>query len=138
MNLDAALACYPGAQRFRFGDGPVLNSEILALVLAGRKSVTCDAVAGFEARGETPPEPGRVDIACDWEWRPVCAVRTIEVMRMPFEAVSEALVAAQGEFADLEDWRKGYEAYLGRTVGFVSGMEMLLERFEVVEAFRCD
>ncbi len=138
MTLDAALARYPGAQRFRFGDGPDLNAEILALVLAERKSVTCDAVAGIEARGEAPPEPGRVDIACDWAWRPVCAVRTIEVMRMPFEEVPEALVAEQGEFDDLEDWRRGYAAYLGRTVGFESGMEMLLERFEVVEVFGCD
>lgn len=138
MSPDSALAGYPGAQGFRFGDGPTLNAEILALVLAGRKSMTCDAVAGFEARGDTLPEPGRVDIACDWEWRPVCAVRTIEVMRLPFEAVPEGLVAAQGEFADLEDWRKGYAAYLGRTLGFDSGMEMLLERFEVVEVFRCD
>ncbi len=133
MDLAAAQARYPGAEAFRFGDGAALNAEILALVLAGRKTVTCDAVAGFDARGEALPEVGRVDIACDWAWAPVCATETVEVIRMPFEEVPEALVAAQGEFADLAAWRRGYRAYLERGVGFRPGMEMLLERFRVVE-----
>lgn len=135
LTLGEAKARYPGAGAFRFGDGPGLNAEILALVLKGAKTVTCDAVAGFEARGEALPEPGRVDIACDWDWRPVCAVETVEVLRMPFSAVPERLVAAQGEFADLAEWRRGYRAYLGRSVGFDEEIEMLVERFRLVERF---
>ncbi len=135
MKLEAAKARYPEAEAFRFGDGPVLNAGILALVRDGRKCVTCDAVAAFEARGEVLPKPGRVDIACDWEWRPVCAVETLRVDVMAFEEMSEALVADQGEFADLEEWRKGYRAYLGRSVGFEPGMAMLVERFRVREWF---
>ena len=135
MELDAAKARHPGAEAFRFGDNAKLNAEVLALVLRGAKTVTCDAVAGFAARGEPLPEPGRVDIACDWEWRPVCALRTVEVLRMPFADMPDDLIAAQGEFADLEDWRRGYAAYLGRTVGFEPGLEMLVERFELVEVF---
>ena len=121
------------AVRFRFGDGPELNARILALVLAGNKTVTCDALRGFEARGEALPEVGRVDITCDWDWTPVCAVRTEALLIMPFEDMTEALVAAQGEFEDLDDWRRGYRAYIDRTVGFEPGMDMVVERFRLVE-----
>ena len=135
MELSDALARHPGAVAFRFGDGPALNAEELALVLAGKKTVTCDALAGFAARGEAVPEAGRIDIACDWDWRPVCAIETVEVRVMPFEAMDEDMVPDQGEFADLADWRRGYRAYLERSVGFRPGIEMVVERFRVVEVF---
>lgn len=47
MELAQALASYPGAVAFRFGDRPALNAKILAPVRDGRKTVSCDAVAGF-------------------------------------------------------------------------------------------
>ena len=88
-----------------------------------------------EPRGEAVPEVGRIDIACDWDWRPVCAIETVEVRVMPFEAMDEDMVPDQGEFADLADWRRGYRAYLERSVGFRPGIEMVVERFRVVEVF---
>ena len=130
-----ALARYPGAVSFRYGDSADLNAEILALVLAGQKTVTCDAVAGFEARGEVKPVAGRVDIALDWEGRPVAAVRTVAVEVIAFDQMPETLIAAQGEFSDLADWRKGYEAYLTRAGLFAPDVAMLVETFEVVERF---
>lgn len=136
MELGEAKARYPGAEAFRYGDSAGLNAEVLDLVLRGVKTITCDAVAGFAARGEPLPEPGRVDIACNWDWRPACAVRTVEVQRMRFDEMPDSLIAAQGEFEDLEDWRRGYAAFLDRTVGFDPGLEMLVERFEVVEMLR--
>ncbi|KIN64673.1 ASCH domain-containing protein [Sulfitobacter noctilucicola] len=130
-----ALAKYPGAVSFRYGDSETLNAEILALVLAGKKTITCDAVAGFEARGEAKPEPGRTDVALDWGGRPVAAVRTVAVDIVPFNKMSEQLIAPQGEFRDLQDWRNGYEAYLTRAGIFAQDVAMLVETFEVVERF---
>ncbi|MDQ2091468.1 ASCH domain-containing protein [Marimonas arenosa] len=135
MELDQALMRFPGAVAFRYGDGSVLNAQILALVRSGAKTVTCDALKGFQARGEALPEVGRVDIACDWDWCPVCAVETVEVLILPFETMSEELVADQGEFSHLADWRRGYRSYLDRGVGFTPGIEMVVERFRLVEAF---
>ncbi|NNE53648.1 MAG: ASCH domain-containing protein [Sulfitobacter sp.] len=135
MTEAEALARYPGAVSFRYGDSATLNAEILALVRAGRKTVTCDAVAGFEARGEPRPEPGRIDIALDWVGKPALAVRTVTVDLIPFDAMPEALIAPQGEFLDLDDWRAGYEAYLRRAGLFAPDVEMLVETFEVVEDF---
>lgn len=130
-----ALARYPGAVSFTYGDCAVLNAEILALVRAGKKTVTCDAVASFEVRGEAKPVPGRVDIALNWDGVPVVAVRTVAVDFIAFDQMREALVADQGEFRDLAQWRAGYEAYLTRAGVFAPDVMMLVERFEVVEDF---
>jgi uncharacterized protein YhfF len=130
-----AIARYPGASSFRFGDGPALNAHILDLVRQGRKTVTCDAVQNFARRGEPLPEPGRIDIALDWHGAAILAIRTDNVTRMPFSAMTEDLVADQGEFRDLADWRAGYRAYLTRAGLFSPDAEMLVERFTVVEVF---
>ncbi|WP_025053315.1 ASCH domain-containing protein [Sulfitobacter noctilucae] len=130
-----ALARYPGAVSFKYGDSAKLNAEILKLVLIGKKTVTCDAVAAFEARGEAKPVLGRVDVALDWTGRPVAAVRTLAVDIVPFDEMSEPLIVPQGEFSDLTDWRRGYEAYLTRAGLFARDVAMLVETFEVVERF---
>ena len=130
-----ALDRYPGAVSFKYGDSAKLNAEILALVLAGRKTVTCDAVAGFEQRGEELPVVGRTDVALDWDGLPVAAVRTMAVEVIAFDEMLETLIAPQGEFRDLAHWRAGYEAYLTRAGLFAPDVAMLVETFEVVERF---
>lgn len=135
MRLEDALSRYEGAVAFRFGDGAALNRRILDLVLAGQKTVSCDARAAFEARGEALPVAGRVDVACDWGWGPVAALRTLSVEEIPFEEMGAELIADQAEFADLEDWRRGYRAYIDRSVGFRPGMAMVVERFAIEEVF---
>ena len=135
MTRDEALARHPGAVAFRYGDSAALNAEVLALVRSGRKTVTCDALDAFAARGEPLPVPGRVDIACDWDWRPALAVRTLEVLQVPFEEMTETLVAPQAEFRDLAHWRAGYGAYLRRGGHAPEGATMLVERFELAEDF---
>ncbi len=135
ISQEDALAKYPGAVSFKFGDTPELNAEILELVLAGAKTVTCDAVASFEARGEEKPLAGRVDVALNWNGQAVAAVKTVAVDVIPFDQVNEDMVVDQGEFRDLAHWRKGYEAYLTRAGLFAPDVAMLVERFEVVERF---
>ena len=135
MTEAEALALYPGSVSFKFGDSAALNAEILALVLSGMKTVTCDALANFEARAEPVPVVGRTDIALNWAGRPVAAVRTVEVLHIPFDQMTEALVTDQGEFRDLAHWRDGYEAYLTRAGVFAPDVMMLVERFDVAEVF---
>jgi len=84
MQVEAALARYPGAVTSRHGDCAALNTEILGLVRSEAKTVSCVAVAGFAARGEALPEAGRVDIALDRDDVPQLAVRKVEVSRMLF------------------------------------------------------
>ncbi len=135
MSEREALARHPDAVSFKYGDSGKLNAEILALVVTGAKTVTCDAVAGFEQRGEEKPVAGRVDVALDWDGVPVAAVKTVAVDLIRFDKMSEDMVADQGEFRDLAHWRSGYEAYLRRAGVFAPDVVMLVERFEVVEVF---
>ncbi len=131
--LDDIEARYPEATRFTFGDSAALNAEILALVRAGRKTVSCDAWDAFAARGEPLPEPGRIDLALNWEGQPELAIRTVRVDKILFSEVREVHVPAQGEFRDLTQWRAGYEAYLSRAGFFHPDVDMLMETFELVE-----
>lgn len=135
VQAEQALAKYPGATPFKYGDSARLNAEILALVVSGAKTVSCDAVAGYAQRGEPQPVPGRVDVALDWDGNAVAAVRTLAVDVVPFDQMTEDRVADQGEFRDLAHWRAGYEAYLTRAGMFDRQVAMVVERFEVVEVF---
>ena len=112
------------------------SAPVLVYSVDGRRNLQGSVITPpLEAAITAVPEVGRIDIACDWDWRPVCAIETVEVRVMPFEAMDEDMVPDQGEFADLADWRRGYRAYLERSVGFRPGIEMVVERFRVVEVF---
>jgi uncharacterized protein YhfF len=65
MTLAEALAKYPGAETFTFGDNRELCDRLLALVRAGKKRATCGALRDFEAGGEAMPAAGRRDISLD-------------------------------------------------------------------------
>ena len=106
ISVPDALARFPGSSTFTFGDSHELNVKILRLVSNGFKTVSCDAVANFEQRGERMPEPGRVDIALHNNGLPVLA-----------------------------HWREGYEAYLTRAGVFAPDAMMVVERFEVADRF---
>ncbi|MEY8840564.1 ASCH domain-containing protein [Cribrihabitans sp. XS_ASV171] len=137
ITLQDALARWPGAEVYRPGDGPDLNAEIIALMRRGAKTASCAALCEFEG-GEAMPEVGRVDIATDWQARPQLATRTIALERMKYREMDAARVPPQGEFDDLEAWRRGYAAYLDRITDFTPDTELLFERFEVVEDFGSD
>ena len=131
--LDKVLARYPNAETYKSGDSAALNAQILELMRAGRKTMTCEAWDAFGPGGEAMPEPGRIDVALDWEGRPALAVRTLKVEPVRYCDVTDAYVAPQGEFTDLADWRTVYRAALSRAGRFREDMELMIETFEVVE-----
>ncbi len=123
---------YPGAGTFRFGDGPELCAELLALVIAGKKTATCGALRDFPAGEPGRPEVGRHDIVTDWDGTPRVVVETVEVTEVRFCDVSEEFALAEGEGTYL-DWREGHVAYFARNGGWSEDMWLLCERFRVVE-----
>ena len=66
---------------------------------------------------------------------PALAIRTVSMEFIRFGDVGEAHIPPQGEFRDLEHWRRGYEAYLRRSGHYGWDARMLMETFEVVEDF---
>ncbi|EDQ32343.1 hypothetical protein HPDFL43_12778 [Hoeflea phototrophica DFL-43] len=135
LTLQQALERYPGAQTYRPGDSEQLNRVIIDLMRAGRKTATCATPDEFEDDPESYPEVGRIDIALDWNGDPALATRTLSLETISYTQMDDSRIAAQGEFVDLEDWRKGYGAYYQRQGSFDPDMVFIYERFEVVDDF---
>lgn len=125
---------YRDAVRFSFGDSPSLADELLDLVLAGKKTATCGKLSQFGEGGEPMPEVGRRDIVLDGQGRPVAVIETIEVAVKRFDEVDEAFARDEGEGdGTLAYWRDAHENYFARNGGFASDMQVVCERFRVVE-----
>ena len=132
MTLDQALARHPGAVTFTFGDSRALSDDLLARVRAGRKTATCGGLRDFEA-GEPMPVVGRRDIALDWDGKPALVIETIEVTIRRFCDVGEDFALAEGEDETLDGWRDGHHRYFERNGGWSEDMELVCERFRLVE-----
>ncbi|MGV6849902.1 MAG: ASCH domain-containing protein [Marinibacterium sp.] len=132
-DLDDLRARYPGAQTFTFGDSAGLSGELIALVRSGKKTATCGAAALFDSGAEAMPVPGRRDIALTWEGRPALVIETLSVERVRFCDVGEEFALAEGENDSLAGWRADHAAYFTRNGGFSPDMELICERFRVVE-----
>ena len=130
--MAALRARYRDAEAFHFGDGRALCEELLERIRTGAKTATCGVLRDFTAGGEALPAVGRRDVALDWDGRPALVLETREVTVRRFDEVDEDFARAEGE-GDLGDWRRGHEAYLERNGGFDPAMELVCERFVLVE-----
>ena len=126
---------YRDAVKFAFGDTPELADQLLALVLEGHKTATCAALTSFSDEGEPLPVVGRRDVVLDGQGRPAAVLETKAVMVCRFDEVDAAFAEEEGE-GPLDEWRKGHEAYFRRNVGFSPDMELLCERFRLVEVLK--
>ncbi|MEO0823284.1 MAG: ASCH domain-containing protein, partial [Pseudomonadota bacterium] len=125
-------AAYRGAHRFAFGDTPALADELLARVLAGVKTATCGARRQFGPGREPLPEVGRRDVVLDGAGRPAAVIETTEVVLRRYCEVPAGFTLAEGE-GDFADWDRGHRNYFARTGGFDPEMEVVCERFRLVE-----
>ena len=133
--LQEIIDANPEAETFRVGDSEALCREILVLVRSGKKTVTCEAASAFGKGGDVWPEVGRQDVALNCDGTPAVMLETVEVTTRRFGDMDEEFVAAQGEFRNLAHWRAGYEAYFRRAGVFSQDMELMCERFRMVENF---
>jgi uncharacterized protein YhfF len=135
VTLQEIVDANPECETFRFGDSAQLCSEILALVRAGHKTATCEAVRAYSEGGDAWPEVGRRDVALEWDGAPAVMIETVAVETRRFGEMDEDFVKAQGEFRDLAHWQAGYRAYFERTGGFSEDMKIMCETFKVVEDY---
>ena len=122
-------------QTFSFGDSPEMADELLALVLAGKKTATCGALRDFPEGSPDRPVIGRRDLVLDGKGRRAAVIETVEVTIRRFDEVDETFAYDEGEgFRTLEDWREGHQRYFERNGGFSPDMELICERFRLIEA----
>lgn len=125
------------AVTFSFGDSPQLADELLALVVAGQKTATCGAARDFGPGKEALPVVGRRDIVLDGRGEPAAVIETLEVVHRRFSEIDEQFAYDEGEgFRTLKDWREGHRAYFERNGGWSEDMELVCERFRLVEVLK--
>ena len=79
------------------------------------------------------PMAGRIDVALDWHGAPALLLRTVEVTVRRFCDVDEDFALAEGENRDLDGWRSDHQRYFERNGGWFAEMELVFERFVVIE-----
>ncbi|BAQ69538.1 hypothetical protein NHU_02387 [Rhodovulum sulfidophilum] len=133
FKISAALKQrYPAAEAFRFGDSAASSEALLSLVRSGKKTATCSALRDIQ-NGEPMPTIGRRDIALNWDGTPALVIETVELVQCRFDEVTEAMALAEGEDDSLDAWRKGHGSYFKRNGGFSPDMQIIWERFILIE-----
>ncbi len=129
-------AWWEALPRDRFGDSAALNDELVALVVAGRKIATCGASRDYP---EGPPALGYLSVIEDGAGRPRCVIETTEIAIRRFDDVDADFARDEGE-GDLSYafWRQAHEDYFRRTGGFSPDMNVICERFRLVEIISQD
>lgn len=133
--IEDVRARYPGSETFVFGDGPELNRQLLDLVRSGRKTATCMALRDVEDGKEAMPQIGRRDISLNWDETPALVIETVSIEIVSFRKVSESFALAEGENTTLAGWQRDHQDYFARNGGFDADMQVVCERFRVVEDF---
>ncbi|WP_417670232.1 ASCH domain-containing protein [Roseibium sp.] len=133
QTLDTLTAKYPGADSFAFGDSAELSAELIALVRSGKKTGTCGALRDISEGGEAMPVTGRKAIALDWDGEPALVIETLSVTISRFCDVDAEFALSEGENDDLAGWQRDHQAFFERNGGFSTEMELVCERFRLVE-----
>ena len=129
----AASGRYPGVVRFAFGDSPALADELLALVLAGKKTATCGDWAETTAKYGLM-KPGDLSVVQDGAGCDACVIETVEVTQRRFDEVDAQFAFDEGEDdRTLDSWRRAHRRYFERNGGWSEDMMLYCERFRVVE-----
>ena len=125
---------YANAVTFSFGDNPDMADELLALVLAGKKTATCGALASFAPGGEAMPVVGRRDVVLDGKGRRAAVIETLELEIRRFDQVDQRFAGDEGEGdGTLAWWRDAHRRYFERAGAFSPDMQLVCERFRLVE-----
>lgn len=119
---------------YSLGDSPELAEELLALVLSGKKTASCDALLLMEKDNIPMPKAGDIYVFLDSEQRPAVVVETVDVTIRRFDEVDEDFARAEGE-GDLSHdfWREGHQAYFERNGVFSPDMQLVCERYRLRE-----
>jgi len=131
--LDTLLDRYPDAETFVFGDSPEMSARLVALVRDGRKTASCGALRDYIESDDPMPEVGRQDIVLNWDGTPALVIETVEVTIRRFADVPEDFALAEGENDTREGWAEDHKQFFERNGGWSDNMELVCERFKVIE-----
>lgn len=125
-------------EAFAFGDSKELADSLAELVMRGVKCATAGSLWAFEAENKALPKPGDLSVVTDWDGKPLCLIETLSVDIVPFDEVSAAFAATEGEGdGSLQFWRQAHASYFTRECArigrsFSASMPVACETFKVV------
>jgi uncharacterized protein YhfF len=98
-----------------FGDNETDADSLVELVLTGTKRATASALWAYESDGERIPQSGDFAVVTNWAGIARCVIRTTEVTVVPYNEVTEAFAAVEGEGdQSLKYWRDVHWPYFTR------------------------
>lgn len=121
-----------------FGNTPKQADELLALVLAGKKTATSSAKELYERENEPIPAAGEYSILLDSKEKPKAVIRTTKTQEYPFDEVSAEIAYLEGEGdQSLAYWREVHETFFKEEyqeagLVFHKKIPCLCEIFEVI------
>jgi uncharacterized protein YhfF len=91
--------------------GP-LRDQLVAAIIAGRKTTTSGLVAHYEHDGEPLPRPGLRQVVVDSAGHPVTVIETtaVRVIRLGDVDLAHALGEGEG-YSSVAEWRAGHERF---------------------------
>ena len=118
-------------ERFSFGDSPEMADELLALVLAGKKTATVSVIL----EDEQAPSVGDLSLVLDGLSTPACVIKTVHVETVKFCDLTWDMVKLEGEDENFEQWKSGNIRYWTRDAAkrgytFTDQTPITFERFE--------
>jgi uncharacterized protein YhfF len=131
---------------YAFGDSPAMADELAELVVNGPKRATAALLTDFDPPdrpGDEPlPAAGAYSVVLDGRGRPVCVVRTTEVVVKPLGEVDDAFAWDEGEGdRTRDDWLAAHRRYFARQLAgtgreVTDDLPTVFERFALVWAPR--
>jgi len=110
-----------------------MGDELADLVLKGKKTASCGALASFIREGDAPTI-GSYSIILNGKGEPVCVIRMVCLRIVRFSDVTAEFARKEGEGdLSLAYWRKEHKAFFEREGFYSDRMELVAEEFEVVE-----
>ena len=130
-------------ESFHFDDNETSANALGELVLQGQKRATAGLLWSNETIDKPIPKVGDLSVVTNWQQEPLCIIETTHVEIVPYEEVSEAFAAVEGEGdGSLRHWREVHWLYFSRECERLGKdpslrMPIICERFKVVYLY-CD
>ena len=130
-------------ESFHFDDNETNANALGDLVFQGQKRATAGLLWKNEINHKPIPKVGDLSVVTNWQQEPLCMIETTQVEIVPYEQVSEAFAAVEGEGdGTLRFWREVHWLYFSRECQRLGKepslrMPIICERFKVVYPY-CD
>lgn len=123
-------------EAFHFDDNEPSTNALGQLVLEGKKRATAGLFWSNEVHHKPIPKVGDLSVVTNWQQEPLCIIETTYVEIVPYQDVSEAFAAVEGEGdGSLRYWREVHWLYFSRECERL-GREPSLHMPVVCEQFR--